>query len=613
MSLADRGILDSHANRELRKLEKEQKQDFERLFDGMAEICQGELIIHPPRGFGKYPIIKADENVELLINGKKVDIPVVVHDTDEISINTADTLPRIEMNVKISEDKLSALLTVKRIPGKKYALTESGPMPQQKIMAQCIEEVEPESLLYGEIIEELNRQGIIYGIQEEAVLKVMQSRESKMTVVVAKGLPPTESSDATILYNFENENKENVKNPYGDGKIHSVSLGEIVAIKRPPVQGNPGIDVMGQPVSARVPKDFPIWIKDGVKLIKEGSVAVATISGRPVLEGYKKYLSVRPLYVIEGDVDLRIGNIDFNGDVIITGSVLDGFTVKAGGSISVYGNVLHASLYAHGDIIIKKNAITANIRAGGSTVPYKRVHQLLSNLALRIESLFEAIQTIKSQSAFSTLDLKEKGDGQLVQLLLDLKFKDIPKLVQRLVELILNEKNDSFIPEVIRTTSLLNQKLCNLGPMRINQDLEILLLLDEVRKSLDVVERFVDTPANIFISYVQNSSVQASGDVLITGKGSITSRIEAEGKIDITNGVVRGGELAARESIKVLELGSRYDAEVHINLKDNCILEARTVHPVIVIRYGSEVRMLLEPSRNLKATIYHGRFMLEHF
>ena len=64
-----------------------------------------------------------------------------------------------------------------------------------------------------------------------------------------------------------------------------------------------------------------------------------------------------------------MGNIDFNGDVNITGSVRSGVTVHAMGSIYVGGFVEGATLIAGKDIVLKDGVNTKNsgkIEAGGN-------------------------------------------------------------------------------------------------------------------------------------------------------------------------------------------------------------------------------------------------------
>jgi hypothetical protein len=63
-------------------------------------------------------------------------------------------------------------------------------------------------------------------------------------------------------------------------------------------------------------------------------------------------VDVEKTFIVAGDVDFSIGNINFPGDVLIHGDVKCGFAVKAGGKIEVRGVVEDATLEAQGDILI---------------------------------------------------------------------------------------------------------------------------------------------------------------------------------------------------------------------------------------------------------------------
>jgi len=89
------------------------------------------------------------------------------------------------------------------------------------------------------------------------------------------------------------------------------------------------------------------------KAIEEGSARISLAAGvfyNPEMELCRSLFSlavgevggkinVSPILEIKGDIDLSTGNIDFIGDVIIRGSVTDGFHVKAGGNVDVAGTV----------------------------------------------------------------------------------------------------------------------------------------------------------------------------------------------------------------------------------------------------------------------------------
>lgn len=613
MRLANQEIERSGSNlsfmRDINKMISAQKRDLDTSFDGTAEIRNGELIINPPQGFGKFPIIMAGENVEIFFNGQKVDHPIIANDMAHMCISMQDTKPRTNLKIDLLNDNLTANLTIERIPGKKYALMDCQPVNQLKITGMCIQEEEPDPIEFNAVINLLHEQGVIFGIDEETIQCALSNKERKMAIEAARGVAPGESQDATIQYNLDKENNlELTKNPYGDGKIYSVSTGAILAIKIKPVMGKPGVDVKGQPIPAGKPKDAEILIKDGVKLINSGAAAVATRAGRPVLEGYQnKYISVHPVHIVEGNVDIRVGNIDFAGDIVITGSVLDGFSVKAGGSIQVKGDVMHAFLSAHGSISVHKKVLSSRLQAGFSTLAYKMIYKVLQKISIRLENMIAAIKLIKIQPAFTTTDLHQKGDGQLIQLLIDFNFKDLPKLVQNLIQIILNEKEEKFLPFIIETAQQLGKNLCNLGPIKIMKDSEISDLRNKVVSAIEKIDLMISDSADITLSYAQNSDIKASGNITITGQGAIISRLEAGRKISIEQGVVRGGELIAREAIKVSEIGSTQDAEVKVNLMESCSFAAGTVRPSIRIIHGSQMEIIQEMGYNLKVQIDNNR------
>ena len=63
-------------------------------------------------------------------------------------------------------------------------------------------------------------------------------------------------------------------------------------------------------------------------------------------------INVLPVFEVNGDLDLKTGNIDFIGNVLIRGNVPSGYTVKAGGDIHVMGLVEGAHLIAGGSVHI---------------------------------------------------------------------------------------------------------------------------------------------------------------------------------------------------------------------------------------------------------------------
>src|SRR5699024_1851320 len=68
----------------------------------------------------------------------------------------------------------------------------------------------------------------------------------------------------------------------------------------------------------------------------------------------KNILHVHNVYEVHEDISLKVGNIDFLGNVVIRGDVPTGFTVKATGDVKVFGIVEAATIEVGGSIYISE-------------------------------------------------------------------------------------------------------------------------------------------------------------------------------------------------------------------------------------------------------------------
>jgi hypothetical protein len=115
------------------------------------------------------------------------------------------------------------------------------------------------------------------------------------------------------------------------------------------------VDVYGNPLPAASHAFFRIRYGDGVNVLEaeDGTVEIASARtvGQPVFRD--NVLDVAPLLVINSDVNISTGSIDFTGSVLVAGSVLEGFSVKAERDVSVQGWVYNARVHAGGSCIVK--------------------------------------------------------------------------------------------------------------------------------------------------------------------------------------------------------------------------------------------------------------------
>jgi hypothetical protein len=181
--------------------------------------------------------------------------------------------------------------------------------------------------------------------------------------VVAEGTAPVPANDATIVYEFRVIKRDLAPTIGADGRadfrnlglIESVQPGQVLARRIPPTPPLPGTTVLGRLIQPAFARDVVLRPGIGAELSEDGQTIVATIAGNPhLLNGI---VTVHREIRIHGDVNLETGNIEFDGDVTVTGGVDLQMTVQATGFVSVGGSAANAKIVAGGDVHIGGGAL----------------------------------------------------------------------------------------------------------------------------------------------------------------------------------------------------------------------------------------------------------------
>lgn len=223
------------------------------------------------------------------------------------------------------------------------------------------------------VMSALRQAGVVYGVVSETRMQVFLEDAATETVefIAANGTPPEIGSDGWIEYSWDQRavaadasGNVNLRDVI---KIASVKGGDIAARIHHPTRGSEGVMVTGEKAPGEWGEKVVLKPGANIALDDTGTEFKATISGSPRLFG--GVLNIDPVYKVNGDVDFSVGNILFDGAVEIKGNVLDGFSVKAGGNITVEGNVQAAQLESAGDINVLGGIITRHegtVMADGS-------------------------------------------------------------------------------------------------------------------------------------------------------------------------------------------------------------------------------------------------------
>lgn len=224
----------------------------------------------------------------------------------------------------------------------------------------------------ADIRQTLAEKGIVFGIREEVISTALTLDQVSEPVAIARGVEPIDGEPSKIQYNFTPKGMPGKPQELTDGRvdfynlnlIQNVDEGQILAIKTPATPGTAGSNVLGEEIPPKPGKDLPLAAGKNAELIDDGMAVVARSSGHVVMSGNQ--ISISAVYEVKGDVDFNVGNIDFNGSVIIKGAIREGFAVKAVGDVDVADVVAGGHVLCGGHLKVKNGIVRSNVVAQGN-------------------------------------------------------------------------------------------------------------------------------------------------------------------------------------------------------------------------------------------------------
>lgn len=189
--------------------------------------------------------------------------------------------------------------------------------------------------------------------------------------VIARGQEPQRGADAHL--EWEGEFFESVQLRRPDGSVDhyrrtktSVAAGQHIATVVPPQPGIDGRTVRGDRIEAEPGQDWRPQLHPTVAWEDSEQTRIrAEVGGR--VEFARDRVSISELLEVPG-VDHGSSSIDFDAAVEVKGDVLEGFAVRATGSVHVHGFVEVADVHAGGGLRVQGGVIgkkQATISSGG--------------------------------------------------------------------------------------------------------------------------------------------------------------------------------------------------------------------------------------------------------
>lgn len=577
--------------------------------DGLVEVRDGKVIVTDPLRNGKMARIRPGKGITILINGSEILSPTAVCTKSDIKVILPNRNPDRKFDINIDDDFMQASAMASYIDGEEYSIKPAGPSDDLTIEAVLDKKTEAQCFTLDEALEFLKQKGVTYGIIEENLKESLKKGNAHLCVV-AKGLETVDGVDDTIDFKFNEEKKFSVINGrvdyYSIGRVESVLPGEIVAEKIVGTDGQPGIDVFNNERPAKPGKKLNIVAGKGAELSSDGTKVYSKIKGRPEIKG--NIVSVYELYEVKSNVDITTGNIEFAGDIIIKGDVTDGMKAKAGNNLTIQGNVTRSSIFAGGDVKINKNVIGCSINGGSVDFVKLNIIDILVDISEGLGSLFNAAETLKDTGKIP----KTYKDGKIIKLLVDTKFKHIEKSTIDLRSLLFKNK-DYIGSDMIELGARLIKYFVGNGPLLIENQSELVDLKDMVIEQIEVLKNQLKKPANIYVNYIQNSSLTTNGNIFILGKGCYNSQLSCRGSVSFEKqgSVMRGGSISAGGDVKIYECGSASGPHTLVGTAKDATIYCQVAHVNTVFKVGDMSKRMDRSVRKVKAYQYKGEIMVE--
>ncbi|WP_226669989.1 FapA family protein [Metabacillus litoralis] len=253
------------------------------------------------------------------------------------SCNIGDYLPLITCS--ISKDKMKASI---------------------KILAtnQEFEELKPS--LSEAILHILEKNEVSNGFLMDVIEGELLPRKE---IIVAVGIEPIHGNDAIVHYFQLSERKPVIEESgkadfYNMNFIDEVDIGAWLGEKIPPTDGTNGKNILGEDLKAKKGKDKRvIYDASSIELIDENEKQVLRAKIKGVVSKSSGKISIANHLLIEGDVGIRTGNIEFDGSITIKGTVHEGFSAVAMMDIAILSELgvrkVSRIESLHGDVYIK--------------------------------------------------------------------------------------------------------------------------------------------------------------------------------------------------------------------------------------------------------------------
>jgi uncharacterized protein (DUF342 family) len=598
------GVVHEESLVETQEQNHEQENEGQKV-NGTIEIKQGKIIIKNPKQDGRPATISTTDGVTIIVDGEKVNLSTTLYEESNIEIVLNEDEAKRHMTLKTSSDKMEAYVSIVYEPNITYKLKDAESGSSLVVDSQVNEKIMPPKFTEFEIKNELLNHNIKYGILRMSVIKCSTDYVIS-DLLIAKGKKTLHGIDDILESKYsgkqeqhEEESVESTKavDYKAIGTVEGVKVGQVLATLHLGTSGEDGTDVTGKTIKAKNSKKIVLAAGEGAQMRDECTV-VASIEGRPTAKGYTFF--VYKIFEVNGDVELKTGDIKFLGDIIIHGSIKEGMKVESGNSIMVQNDVAEAEITASGDVVVKGNVFHSKVSAGKEDVT---TLEFLNDLNSMKNDLVKIVSSIAQLKEMNLLD-KNTSDGELIKILLETKFKKLPQAAIKVADRIAHSQNHE--DELL---FIIKHRILELGPLSIVNYEELNDAVTIIDNKISNLQMELTLPVDVVLDYCQESIIKSSGNVIFTGKGQYVSQITASDSVIFKRdkSVARGGVIKAGKEIRCKAVGGHGGVATKLIVGNNGQIWAEIAYANTRFTIGTREYVLDVTSKNVHAYIDESR------
>lgn len=188
--------------------------------------------------------------------------------------------------------------------------------------------------------------GIKAKLDHEKISHFIQGNVGPKGIVIAHGTAPVDGKNGELRLNRPPEPTPLMTE---DGTVDHRSRSPFFFVEKEqfigdltlPTLGTRGVDVYGKPLEPKPGIKSRVRPSSNIRLDSENDrMLISEVDG--VVRVTQSSIAVETQLTINGDIDYETGNIEFAGDLIVSGDVTAGFIVSIGGQLEIKGSILGA-------------------------------------------------------------------------------------------------------------------------------------------------------------------------------------------------------------------------------------------------------------------------------